>query len=56
MAYATHTTWKDRPGAVAGVIAVHAALGYALITSYVGKIWLLRSAGLGASGAPDAFA
>ncbi|QSB43529.1 energy transducer TonB [Altererythrobacter sp. FM1] len=32
MAYSTHTTWKDRPGAVAGVIAVHAALGYALVT------------------------
>ncbi|MFA9200233.1 MAG: energy transducer TonB [Cypionkella sp.] len=32
MAYLQHTSWKDRPGAVAGVVAVHAAIGYALIT------------------------
>lgn len=32
MAYITQRGWKDRPGAVAGVVAVHAALGYALVT------------------------
>lgn len=32
MAYLQHTSWKDRPGAVAGVIAVHALIGYALVT------------------------
>lgn len=32
MAYLQHSSWKDRPGAVAGVIAVHAAVGYALVT------------------------
>ena len=32
MAYLQHTSWKDRPGAVAGVIGIHAAIGYALVT------------------------
>ena len=32
MAYLQHTSWKDRPGAVAGVIAIHALIGYALVT------------------------
>jgi protein TonB len=31
MAYLQQTAWKDRPGAVAGVIAIHAAIGYVLI-------------------------
>jgi periplasmic protein TonB len=31
MAYLQHTGWKDRPGAVAGVIGIHALIGYALI-------------------------
>ena len=31
MAYLQHTSWKDRPGAVAGVIAIHAGIGYVLI-------------------------
>lgn len=31
MAYLQHTSWKDRPGAVAGVIAIHALIGYALV-------------------------
>lgn len=40
MAYLQHTSWKDRPGAVAGVIAIHAALGYGLINglSFAGAI------------------
>ncbi len=32
MAYLHHTSWKDRPGAVAGVIAIHGLIGYALVT------------------------
>lgn len=32
MAYLQHTSWKDRPGAVAGVVAIHAVIGYALVT------------------------
>lgn len=32
MAYLQQTSWKDRPGALAGVIAVHALVGYALVT------------------------
>lgn len=32
MAYLQHTSWKDRPGQVAGVVAVHALVGYALVT------------------------
>ncbi|MGX7951980.1 energy transducer TonB [Tsuneonella sp. HG249] len=32
MAYLQHTSWKDRPGAVAGVIGIHALIGYALVT------------------------
>jgi protein TonB len=31
MAYIQQTGWKDRPGAVAGVIAIHAALAYVLV-------------------------
>lgn len=31
MAYLQHTNWRDRPGAVIGVIAVHAVIGYALV-------------------------
>lgn len=31
MAYVQHTSWRDRPGAVIGVIAIHAAVGYALV-------------------------
>lgn len=31
MAYLQQTSWKDRPGAVAGVIAIHAIVGYALV-------------------------
>lgn len=31
MAYLQHTSWKDRPSAVAGVIAIHAVIGYVLI-------------------------
>ena len=40
MAYLQHTSWKERPGAVAGVIAIHAALGYVLVNglSFVGVI------------------
>lgn len=40
MAYLQHTSWKDRPGAVAGVIAIHALLGYGLINGlgFVGVI------------------
>ena len=32
MAYLQHPGWKDRPGAIAGVIAIHAVIGYVLIT------------------------
>ncbi len=32
MAYLQHTSWRDRPGAVIGVIAIHAVVGYALVT------------------------
>jgi len=32
MAYLQHTSWKNRPGAVAGVIGIHAVIGYALIS------------------------
>lgn len=32
MVYVQHTGWKERPGAVAGVVAVHALIGYALVT------------------------
>lgn len=32
MAYLQHPSWKDRPGAVAGVVAIHALIGYALVT------------------------
>lgn len=32
MAYLQHSSWKDRPGAVVGVIAIHAVVGYALVT------------------------
>lgn len=32
MAYLQHASWRDRPDAVAGVIAVHAVIGYALVT------------------------
>ena len=31
MAYLQHTNWRDRPGAVIGVIAIHAVAGYALV-------------------------
>ena len=31
MAYLQHTSWQDRPGAVAGVIAIHAAIGFVLV-------------------------
>lgn len=31
MAYLQHKSWKDRPGAIAGVVAIHAVIGYALI-------------------------
>jgi len=32
MAYLHHTSWKDRPGAVAGVIAIHGLIGFVLVT------------------------
>lgn len=32
MAYLQHTSWRDRPGAVVGVIAIHGLVGYALVT------------------------
>ncbi|WP_188644729.1 TonB family protein [Tsuneonella deserti] len=32
MAYLQHSNWRERPGAVAAVVAIHAALGYALVT------------------------
>lgn len=32
MAYLQHSSWKDRPGAVIGVVAIHAVIGYALVT------------------------
>ena len=32
MAYLQHRSWKDRPGAVVGVVAIHAVIGYALVT------------------------
>lgn len=32
MAYTDHSNWRERPGAVAAVIAIHAGLGYALVT------------------------
>ncbi|WP_120716142.1 TonB family protein [Tsuneonella amylolytica] len=32
MAYLQNNGWKDRPGAIAGVVAVHALVGYALVT------------------------
>jgi protein TonB len=32
MAYLQHNSWRERPGAVAAVIAIHAAVGYALVT------------------------
>lgn len=32
MAYLQHTSWRDRPGAVIGVVAIHAVIGYALVT------------------------
>ena len=32
MAYLQHPSWKDRPGAVIGVVAIHAVIGYALVT------------------------
>ncbi|ANY20094.1 Gram-negative bacterial tonB protein [Tsuneonella dongtanensis] len=32
MAYLQNTSWKDRPGAIAGVVAIHGVIGYALIT------------------------
>jgi protein TonB len=32
MAYLQHTNWRDRPGAVIGVIAIHGLVGYALVT------------------------
>ncbi|MGN6500878.1 MAG: energy transducer TonB [Tsuneonella sp.] len=40
MAYLQQTSWKDRPGAVVGVVAVHAAIGFALINglSYVSEV------------------
>ncbi len=32
MAYVQHTSWRDRPGAVIGVIAIHGVIGYALVS------------------------
>lgn len=32
MAYLQHTSWKDRPGAVVGVVAIHGLMAYALVT------------------------
>lgn len=32
MAYLQHSSWRERPGAVVGVIAVHALVGYALVS------------------------
>jgi protein TonB len=32
MAYLQHTSWRDRPGAIAAVIAIHGLVGYALVT------------------------
>jgi len=31
MAYLQHTSWRDRPGAVAAVIAIHGLIGYGLV-------------------------
>lgn len=32
MAYIQHTSWRDRPGAVAAVVAIHGLVGYVLVT------------------------
>ncbi|MXO74515.1 TonB family protein [Altererythrobacter aerius] len=32
MAYLEHRSWRDRPGAIVGVVAIHALVGYGLIT------------------------
>lgn len=32
MAYLQNGNWRDRPGAVVAVVAIHAAVGYALVT------------------------
>jgi protein TonB len=32
MAYLQHSNWRERPGAVAAVIAIHGLVGYALVT------------------------
>jgi protein TonB len=32
MAYLQHSNWRERPGAVVAVIAIHAVVGYALVT------------------------
>jgi protein TonB len=32
MAYLQHSNWRERPGAVVSVIAIHAVVGYALVT------------------------
>ena len=32
MAYLQHSNWRERPGAVAAVIALHGLVGYALVT------------------------
>ena len=34
MAYLQHTSWRDRPGAVIGVIAIHAVVGYVLVSGF----------------------
>lgn len=31
MAYLQHANWRERPGAVVGVVAIHALIGYALV-------------------------
>ena len=36
MAYLQQNTWRDRPGAVAAVIAIHGLIGYALVTGLKG--------------------
>lgn len=47
MAYLQHTSWKDRPGAVAGVVAIHAAIGYVLVTglSFTGIVEDVKNTG-----------
>ena len=32
MAYIQHSNWRERPGAVVAVVAIHGLVGYALVT------------------------